>query len=277
MRKLTQSESLRIIDVIETDSSCGLHAQDYFEVIYVYYGSGVHVYNDTPVAYAQGDIFLLAPGDKHYFTVEAVSRFIYLKFTSSFFEYHNYSAKDETLRVTPLSIIQIQWIKQDKITVAEPCRSILRNTVDNIVMYNSSVDAASSPVVYYQILSIFGMIREYLDNRNVELKRNTPTNAHIAAYIQERIYSRTDLSVQAIATHFNISPAYFSTYFKRNFGVGYQQYVENLKLSLIKKRLQTGDIKLKEIADEFGFTDVSHLSKFFKRHEGVNPSRFELG
>jgi len=48
-----------------------------------------------------------------------------------------------------------------------------------------------------------------------------------------------------------------------------------MQLQLIKRRLETGEIKLKEIADEFGFTDVSHLSKFFKRHEGINPSAYK--
>lgn len=271
MKKCSQSESLKIIDVIEEEYSCELHAQDHFEIIYIHYGRGVHVFNEVTIPYESGDLFLLAPGDRHYFTVETVTRFTYIKFTPGYFENYNRSPKSFSREITPASIMQIQWLKEDKITMAEPCQTILKNIFENVILYHSSADVARSSVVYYHILSIFGLIKEYIENRSVELNK-TPTNAHIAAYIQANIYSRAGISIPVIADHLNISPTYFSTYFKRNFGVGYKEYIEKLQIQLIKRRLETGDIKLKEIADEFDFTDVSHLSKFFKRHEGVNPS-----
>lgn len=171
--------------------------------------------------------------------------------------------------------MEIQWLKEDKITVSEPCQTILKNIFENIILYNSTINVLRSSIVYYHILSIFGMIKEYIESRNIELKKKTPTNAHIAAYIQENISNRDCISIHMIANHFNISPSYFSTYFKRNFEISYKEYIEKMQLQLIKRRLETGEIKLKEIADEFGFTDVSHLSKFFKRHEGINPSAYK--
>ena len=171
--------------------------------------------------------------------------------------------------------MEIQWLKEDKITVSEPCHTILKNIFENIILYNSTINVLRSSIVYYHILSIFGMIKEYIENRNIELKKKTPTNAHIAAYIQENISNRDCISINMIANNFNISPSYFSTYFKRNFEISYKEYIEKMQLQLIKRRLETGEIKLKEIADEFGFTDVSHLSKFFKRHEGINPSAYK--
>ena len=276
MLKCTQTDSIQIEDCIEEEYSCELHAQDHFELIYIYYGTGIHVFNDNNIHYQQGDVFLLAPGDRHYFTVKNLTRFIYLRFTSAYFDFHNYSSKDDSLRVTPTAIMQIQWVKQDKITFANPCNTILRNIIDNIVMYKDIVNIDRSPIIFHQILSIFAMIKECLDTRNIELRKNIPTNAHIAAYIHENIYSKNKLAIKTIAAHFNISPSYFSIYFKRNFSVGYLQYTENLKLAQIKKRIHSSDLKLKEIAFEFGFTDVSHLSKFFKKHEGINPSKFGL-
>lgn len=274
MIKCSQLKPLEIIDVIEEEYSCELHAQDHFEIIYIHYGSGVHVFNDVIVDYEKGDVFLLAPGDRHYFTVKAITRFTYIKFTSSYFEFHNHSTKSYSHHVTPLSIMQIQWLKDDKIVVNEPCQRILKNTIENIILYNSAIDALHSPIVYHQIMSIFGMLKECIEVRNIDVENKTPTNAHIAAYIQENICNREHLPVTVIANHFKISPSYFSSYFKRNFSTSYREYIETLQLQLIKRRLQTGNCRLKEIANELGFTDTSHLSKFFKKHEGVNPSRY---
>lgn len=276
MKRCSQLEPLKIVDVIEAEYSCELHAQDHFEVIYIHYGSGVHVFNEATVPYGKGDLFLLAPGDRHYFTVHAITRFTYIKFTPGYFEFHSHSAKNPSYEITPTAIMQIQWLKRDKITVKEPCQTILKNTFENLILYNSTIDVARSPIVYYQILSIFGMIKEYLEARSIEVKKQTPTNAHIAAYIQENIYNRELIGIKSVAKHFNISPAYFSTYFKRNFGISYREYLEKLLLQLIKQRLQTKEIKLKQIAEEFGFTDISHLSKFFKKNEGINPKSYTI-
>ncbi|NDV96611.1 AraC family transcriptional regulator [Dysgonomonas sp. 521] len=275
MRRCSQFEPLKIVDVIEEEYSCELHAQDHFEVIYIHYGSGVHFFNEITVPYEKGDLFLLAPGARHYFTVHITTRFTYIKFTPGYFEFHSPSVRNASHEITPTAIMQIQWLKQDKISVKEPCQTILKNTFENIILYNSTIDVARSSIIHYQILSIFGMIKEYLEARSIEVKKQTPTNAHIAAYIQENIYNRELIGIKSIAEHFNISPAYFSTYFKRNFGTTYREYLEKLLLQLIKQRLRTKEIKLKQIADEFGFTDVSHLSKFFKKHEGINPSEFK--
>lgn len=274
MKKCHQEEPLKIADIIEEEYSCELHVQDYFEIIYIHYGCGTHVFNEITIPYEKGDLFLLAPGDRHYFTVETVTRFTYIKFTPGYFEFHSHFSKNYSYDITPASIMQIQWLKQDKVTVKEPCQTILKNIFENIILYNTTIDILRSPIVYYQILSVFGMVKEYLDTRNIELENKTPTNAHIAAYIQENIYNRQRILIKTISGHFNIAPSYFSTYFKRNFGVSYREYLEKLQLQLIKRRLKAGATRLKEIADEFGFTDVSHLSKFFKRHEGVSPSEF---
>lgn len=274
MRKCSQSELINIVDIIEEEYSCELHAQDYFEVIYIHYGDGMHVFNGTNIPYEKGDLFLLAPGDRHFFTVNNITRFTYIKFTSGYFEFHKHSKKNEDYEVTPTAIMQIQWLKQDKITVKEPCQTILKNIFESLILYQSTNDINRSSIIYYQILSIFGLIKEYLETRNIELSKQTPTNAHIASYIQENIYNRERIFIEAIATHFNISVSYFSTYFKKNFEVSYRNYVERLQLQLIKRRLKGGDCKLKQIADEFGFTDVSHLSKFFKKHEGVSPKSY---
>lgn len=136
MKRCSQSEPLKIVDVIEEEYSCELHQQDHFEVIYIHYGSGVHIFNEVTVPYEKGDLFLLAPGDRHYFTVHSVTRFTYIKFTTGYFEFHSHSARNASYEITPTAIMQIQWLKQDKITVKEPCQTILKNTFENIILYN---------------------------------------------------------------------------------------------------------------------------------------------
>lgn len=108
--------------------------------------------------------------------------------------------------------------------------------------------------------------------KEIKVISGDPNNEQILSYIHENIYSREKITVKAIASHFNISLKYFSNYFKRSFGVAYQEYLDSYRIKLIEKRLEIGGLKLKQIAQEFGFTDVSHLSKVFKKLTGASPS-----
>lgn len=275
MKKCNLFDSLTIIDIEEKEYSCEMHTQNHFEIIYIHYGKGHHIYNNISTEYEKGDLFLLAPGDRHYFKVDQLTRFTYIKFTHSYFESNKHLTNDDFHIVSPIEIMQMQWLKEEKITVNEPCQTVLKNTFDNITFYNYSKDIIHSPIVFYQILSIFGMIKEYLNSRNFVLTTHIPSNGHIATYIHEHIYNKENTSIQAIANHFNISPLYFSSYFKQNFKMNYRDYLNQHIIKLVKKRLDNGGYKLKEIADEFCFTDTSHLSKFFRKHEGISPSEYK--
>ncbi|PTS92965.1 AraC family transcriptional regulator, partial [Flavobacterium sp. HMWF030] len=52
----------------------------------------------------------------------------------------------------------------------------------------------------------------------------------------------------------------------------YREYMNQYRIALIDKRLESGQFTLKQIADEFGFNDESHFSHFYKNNMGVSPS-----
>jgi AraC-like DNA-binding protein len=93
-------------------------------------------------------------------------------------------------------------------------------------------------------------------------------------YIQANINTPHRLKTTPIAKHFGVAATYFGTYFKAQCGETYQQFITHYKLRLIEHRLRFSDKRINEIADEFGFSDESHLNKFFKKHKGLNLSAF---
>lgn len=50
-----------------------------------------------------------------------------------------------------------------------------------------------------------------------------------------------------------------------------QQYILNYKLKLVENRLLHSQMRICEIVEELGFTDESHLNKFFKSIEDTAP------
>ena len=72
-----------------------------------------------------------------------------------------------------------------------------------------------------------------------------------------------------------MSATYVSEFFRKQVGMSLREYIMKAKLRLVEIRLLNSDFTLTEIADELGFTDVSHLSKTFKRYTGTSVREFK--
>jgi AraC-like DNA-binding protein len=99
----------------------------------------------------------------------------------------------------------------------------------------------------------------------------------ILQYIQQNIYHPEKIKAEYISKHLGISESYLGRYFKKHANETMQQYIINYKLKLIENRLLHSNMRIVEIADEFGFTDKSHFNRIFKKYKGMNPSEFRKG
>jgi two-component system response regulator YesN len=92
-------------------------------------------------------------------------------------------------------------------------------------------------------------------------------------FIAER-YADPGLSVEALCDHLHLSPAYFSTLFKRETGVSFVQFLTDTRLSQAVKLLSTTQLKTYEIAERVGYIDPNYFSYVFKKKFGVSPTKY---
>ncbi|GAA6768171.1 AraC family transcriptional regulator [Flavobacterium sp. CGRL1] len=251
------------------------HSHTYYEIIYIKKGSGVHHINNNLLSYKAGDLFVISPDDEHYFDIKKSTRFIFIKFTDNYFNSKQNLTCDEFLVHTPENFMRDKILKETVLKFGEPCKTILRNTVENITKYDQYIDVTNSPIVFYQILSIFGLIKETIRCMNLQMTSTHIDNEQIANYIHQNIYQPKLVQIKVIAEHFNIAQTYFSAYFKRTFSISYRDYIHNLRTTLIEKRFQNNQLPIKQIAYEFGFTDESHLTNYFKKKRNMKPTDFK--
>lgn len=93
------------------------------------------------------------------------------------------------------------------------------------------------------------------------------------AYIQEN-YSDPDLSVDMLCRHLHMSPAYFSTVFKRETGQTYINYLTEVRLREAEELLKNTDDKTYMIAQKVGYQEQNYFSYVFKKQFGISPTKY---
>ena len=92
-------------------------------------------------------------------------------------------------------------------------------------------------------------------------------------YIQEH-FANPDLSVEVMCRHLHMSPAYFSTIFKRETGQTYSAYLTQVRLDKAVELLNKTDDKTYVIAAKVGYPEQNYFSYVFKKRFGVSPTKF---
>lgn len=85
---------------------------------------------------------------------------------------------------------------------------------------------------------------------------------------------RENLTQAEIAEAVHLNPAYFSTLFKKNMGKGFREYLAELRITAVKKRLRNSTERIKDIAATEGFDDYPYFCRLFKHLVGQTPQEY---
>ena len=95
----------------------------------------------------------------------------------------------------------------------------------------------------------------------------------IAADYAARHY-REAVGLGDVAEAAGVNSTYLSYLFSQEMGIGFANYLLNLRMEHAKKLLRETNLKMWQVAEESGFNDYHYFSKVFKKAEGMSPVQY---
>ncbi|MDD3337000.1 MAG: response regulator [Eubacteriales bacterium] len=111
-----------------------------------------------------------------------------------------------------------------------------------------------------------------LETRSVSVPKEENAIDRVKTYILAHFADNLSLEVMASVACMNAS--YFSSYFRKQTGMGFKDYLTRVRLEAAQRLLRQSDLRIYEIAERVGFSDPKYFSETFRRFFGLTPQAY---
>ena len=243
-----------------------LHKHDFYFILVVQHGRGVHEIDFVAHDIQDRTIFVLRPGQVHSLTLKAGATGLLLEFDLDFYRPRH-------------SITEARWRKAIS-------RNACRPKPDNFMALHAWLAQAHREFAARQE-GYVEAIRASLDLFFIGYVRQSPDpkrgTTAIPGYTQERFEEFLRLLdahvgqlklVSDYAGLMHLSPYQLNAIAKAAVGKTASTLIQEQIILEAKRNLLATPNQVKDIADGLGFEDVSYFIRFFRKHTGHSPEAF---
>jgi YesN/AraC family two-component response regulator len=126
-------------------------------------------------------------------------------------------------------------------------------------------------------------LEKWLNKKSIEditSKRPIPEKVDIPLSTIERVLDYIDntpldqITLKEAAESIHINPSYLSQLFKQQLNKKFVDYITELRIEESKRLLHNTTLRMSEIAERVGYSDLAYFSNNFKKIVGSSPSEF---
>ncbi len=235
------------------------HLHNHIEVVLLHSGVEALCYADEKeVLLEPGDLFISFPNQIHYYI------------------HPTRSADYSLLILSPDMCPEFQQIFKTKL----PRTSILKQAAQNwriLSALQNLVECATAPGEYAESLargSTLILLSEVFGA--LELDDHRAAGSDYTKEIIQYCYQNydSDISLQSIAEALHISRYYISHLFNRRLHVGFNDYINHLRIGKACELLKTGTQSITEIAYAVGYNSTRSFDRCFLAQKGLTPKAY---
>lgn len=228
-----------------------LHRHDYFEIVYVCEGRGIHVINGKSYKVETGNIMLLTPEDSHaYYSINDMSIFnccfLYRELP------HYFRKEDLESPVIALSSYYQLQIEQ--------------------LLYMLGTELSDKRQQYMEVS--WQLLDLILLNIQRNISQPVFETSYWAPLLSRIATSGSDISLTEAAELMEVSTRHFCRLFKQKFKCTFGEYIDSIHLQQAKHYLQFSKISVQEIGKLSGYKNAKSFFSNFKKSTGITPRQY---
>ena len=121
--------------------------------------------------------------------------------------------------------------------------------------------------------NIFQVMQTQLEKQREEMRQKSRKPVEDAKYFIEMHYGE-NISQEDVAEYVGLSSVYLSRSFKAETGIGFSDYLTDVRLNQARKMLTDTNLTINQIAETVGYLDSGYFGKIFKKKYGLKPGEF---
>lgn len=235
--------------------------KNYFEVIFLWKGDGIHQIDSARYPIAAPVIFILKKDQIHAWDMVSEPEGFVLIVKDEFINH----SKDTELK----ALFHLFW-RIEQLPLQHDVHTI-RTLFESL--YNAYLQEQR-----FQNLIIEGLLKSILGTLLQEGFKQDLDNRYLDLYTlfidQIAAHKGTNRNISFYAEKLNIPSKALNDICKNITGKTAKKMIEAFTLSEAKRYLQFSNLTISEIAFRLQFNDPSYFVKFFKKHAGVTPHHF---
>ena len=120
------------------------------------------------------------------------------------------------------------------------------------------------------LMNITYFIHDYLS------EKSTTSNGLLVKKIKEYIAKHDFISIQLenISEELYYSPNYLNRIYKKATGETIYDYIIRCRMEKASEMLKDSSVKLYEVAEKLGYTNITHFTNIFKKYIGMKPKEY---
>ncbi len=147
-----------------------------------------------------------------------------------------------------------------------------------LIEYNKN-NNADTPFLKTALLSLLMIMRE--EKNLTASPAETPAEplatphkviSEIIGYINNNFAE--DITLESISAKFYLSTFYFSRTFKRVAGLGFAEYLNNVRIKEARRLIRGSDMRITDIATKVGYKSSTHFGRVFQKIVGLSPTEY---
>lgn len=246
------------------------HTHSYYEMFYLISGKCDLLIKNSTYHLIPGNIIFIPADTLHRtsYTGSAFHERLDIEFTS------NYMNE----LIVQFGMTWIQHHLFSKIFyLPEEFREEFHHLFDQMIAESQSSDAFSPCMMKMHFQTIIILILRHMNQSSIQIissdKKETDKALQTAVtYINENF--KNNITLNDLAELLHLNPSYFSKKFKASNGLGFKEYLNNVRISHSEKLLLETSLSITEIAFECGYDNSNYFGDTFKKINGVSPSAF---